>query len=521
MMKLVIALALIVVVSADTIKWTGLAGNNQWTSRVNWYPAKVPGSSDDVVIETGDVQCTVTAAINSLKMGTSVDGNATLTVFGSFNVATSADVDVNGYFVIDSGLAYVVGTFGVKGHLIFKSGSVGGTMTIVANGVGDLSSGAEKTIMAGGFINQGTVLLSGVLGFNQTGQFQNQGAIQASGSLQIMNNDGTACEFDASSGTFSYNGGSGNKLRLMVKSKFSKIDIVSGDVISMDDVTISEDLTVPAGSTVKTEAQANTTFGGSISGSGSLSIGGKVTNLNDVSVMSVTVIVGYNNFNGAVTATNLWIYAGTNTFNTASTVTNLVLVSGNNAFAASVNASNATVEGGILTGSGGFSASTVASFASAGINLGTTFTLGGSMSFSEKTLIAYATGGAIIISSGATVSVSSPLTLTGPPNSGSFSNEGAITVDAALSSANIDLLGQGSYAVSGSITTSSCAFSASSVTITAPGTLSGQTTTLSVGSVSVASGNVHVKIGNYTFDCPTQCKNVDSQASGQDFSFSA
>jgi cytoskeletal protein CcmA (bactofilin family) len=306
----------------------------------------------------------------------------------------------------------------------------------------------------------------------------------------------------------------------MVAANFAVLGLTSGDVTVMDVVSITGDLDVPAGSTFKTEADANTTFGGSVTGKGALNIGGKLTTLNAVSVSTVDVIVGVVNFGGSVTSDTVKIFAGTTTFGGASTVNNFAVISGNVAFTNSVSASNVTVEGGILTGAGGFSASSAASFASQGINLGTTFSLSGSMSFAEKTLIAYAVGGAISISSAGTVSVSSPLTLTGAPGAGSFSNDGSVSISGALSSANINLLGSGSYSVAGSITTSSCDFSAGTVNING-GTVSGQTTKLNIGSVATSSGDVTVKIGNYTFACPGQCKDVSSASSGQPYSFTA
>jgi cytoskeletal protein CcmA (bactofilin family) len=523
MMKLVVAVcALICVANAASIKWTGLAQNNQWTSTVNWYPAQVPGPNDDVTIETGSVQVTISTGVNSLTMGTSVDGMANLTIFQSFVVASTMDVDVNGNLFLNAGTASLQGTVTVKGHLYLQSGTIGGQLTVTQNGIADLSGQATKNLIGAGFTNQGNVVLSGVLNFNQSSLFTNQGSIAASGFVQLMAGDATATVFDSSAGSFSYNGGSGGKLRIAVTSHFKTIQLQSGDVTTVGQVDFADDILVPSGSTVKTEAGANTTFAGTLHGEGALNVGGKVTTVNAVNLSTVAVTVGYVYFNGAVIANTLTINAGTTQFNNNSQVGTFTIVSGNVEFASTVSASNANVKGGILTGAGGFSASTSASFASQGINLGTTFTLSGTMSFNSKTLIAYATGGNIVINSGASVTVGSPLALTGPPGSGAFTNNGAVAVNSGIATANINLLGSGSYTVAGTITTSSCKFTAGTVTING-GSVTGQTTALNIAAVADAntSGDVKVQVGNYHFACPSQCKNIDSQSSGQTYTFSA
>jgi hypothetical protein len=150
MMKLVVAVcALICVANAASIKWTGLAQNNQWTSTVNWYPAQVPGPNDDVTIETGSVQVTISTGVNSLTMGTSVDGMANLTIFQSFVVASTMDVDVNGNLFLNAGTASLQGTVTVKGHLYLQSGTIGGQLTVTQNGIADLSGQATKNLIGG------------------------------------------------------------------------------------------------------------------------------------------------------------------------------------------------------------------------------------------------------------------------------------------------------------------------------------------------------------------------------------
>lgn len=514
--------ALICVANAASIKWTGLAANNQWTSNVNWYPAQVPGPNDDVTIDIGNVQVTISTGVNSLSMGNSVNGFANLTIFQSFVVASTMDVNVMGNLFLNAGTASLQGTVNVQGHFYFQSGTVGGQITIAKNGVADLSGGASKNLIGAGFTNQGNVLLSGVVGFNQSSVFTNQGTITASGVAQLSAGDSTSTLFDSSAGYFTYNGGSGNTLTVAVHAHFKTIELQSGNVISQAQVDFTDDLTIPAGSTVGSQASANTTFGGAVRGDGALNLGGKLSTLGVVNISSVTVSVGYVNFNGAVTAGTLTIDAGTTTFAVGGTAGALNIVSGNIDFAAPVNASTATVQGGILTGAGGFSASANASFASQGINLGTTFTLGGGMTFTSKTLIAYAVGGSIVINEGAAVLVSSPLTLTGAPGSGSFTNNGAVTVASSVSTSNINILGSGTWVVSGTVTTSSCDLSAGVISING-GSVSGQTTALNIGSLTsaVTGGDVEVTVGSYSFTCPGKCKNISSKASGQTFTFSS
>ena len=136
-----------IAVRGDKILWTGYANNNQWDTPTNWYPAQVPGATDDAVIHTGLVKAPNYVAINSLIMGDRTEGTANLTIYNTFMVTTSMQVYQYGFVKLNSGNANLQASATIMGGLTFASGTLQGAITV--SGWADLSDASSKTLSGG------------------------------------------------------------------------------------------------------------------------------------------------------------------------------------------------------------------------------------------------------------------------------------------------------------------------------------------------------------------------------------
>jgi hypothetical protein len=412
------------------------------------------------------------------------------------------EVDRNGKLVINAGTASVTGSVNIDGQLAFQSGAIGGEFTISNVGSADLTGAATKSLVGVALTNKGSMTLSGVVGFNTSSVFTNEGTLTISGSTQLMANDNTQTLFDSTAGSITYTGNQHN-LRFMVSANVGNISIGSGSIQCFSQVNFASDINVPQGSLISTEGNANVTFGGSLNGQGSVNAASKVTTFNGINITNLQVDGGNSFFAATGVATNFGVAGGVADFQQA------------------VTAANVNLTGGVLQGASGLTATTSASLASNGVNLATSFTLQGNLTVGAKTLLTFNSQGAFNVDSTGNVDVQSPFTVTGPSGTQGVTNNGNINVAAALSSQNIDLKGTGTYTVSGTITTSTCAFQAGSIVLNG-GSVTGSNTALNIGSVSEtgdSTGNVAISIGAYTLQCPAKCLNVQCASNADTFKF--
>jgi len=254
---------------------------------------------------------------------------------------------------------------------------------------------------------------------------------------------------------------------------------------------------VPASSAVATFGDANVTFSGAVTGAGSLAAGARITTINAANISTLTV----NGGNAYFVATS------------GAAAGQLNLAGGTANFGGVLQGAKCTITAGIIQGTNGGSVSCGAtSLATKGLSLGAILTVTGSLSVDAQSLVSFAQGvGSIVVQSGATVNVASPLTLTGPSGTPGVSNAGAWSVGASLSLNNIDFKGQGTLQVTGSVTTQSNTFVASVVGVGASGSLKGQSTNLNLAAVQDAAGSkVQVVLGAYTLVCPKECDNIST-----------
>lgn len=151
--------AMLVSLAADTLTWTGDAGNGNWSNTDNWSPAQAPAAGDSLIFNN-NVQTTQTAtivALTDLTWGTSA---------GVFNIS-GGSLTLNqsgGGLFNNSGLSQTLGS-----PLILGGGTTD-TQTIDA-GTGGFVLGGGTTIIR----------------FRRSTTFNGTGGTSISGNLQLRN----------------------------------------------------------------------------------------------------------------------------------------------------------------------------------------------------------------------------------------------------------------------------------------------------------------------------------------------
>lgn len=490
MSKTAILLAvLIAYCSAATVTWTGFGHDHQWTNPVNWDGDRVPGPNDDVVINQGTVQVTIDTAVNSLVMGTSVNGPANITFFQSFYVASNMEIDLNGNVFINSGTASVTGTVLVGGNLYFQSGMVSGQWTIAKSSVADLTGGAQKTFSACQFTVQGSLLFGGVLTLNQSSQVTVKSTAVCGGNVNIQNGDGTAVVFDTSAGSFTYNGA--GTLMIQAPMNIGTFNFVGGNMTLFVNLQFANSFNIPAGSFIATVGSANVNMQAGVSGLGVLSAAGVTLTLGNVSLQGALNVIG-----------------GQVTFGQASTVNLLTVAGGYLQANALVSAQQLNLLGGNLIGSGSVT-SVKGYIKTAGFNVGAPLSFTGAVATQSKSLLSFTSTGSLSLSSTGTLYIGGSFQLVGVPGQ-AFTNNGNVSVTNPFSSQNIDISGTGNFFVAASLQINSLNFQQNMVFLSGNGVFKGANSNILGINKVAANPKVAATFGSYTVTCLGECDNVST-----------
>lgn len=485
---LAVVAALAVAANAVSISWTGYAGDNQWTNKINWSPDQVPGTGDDVVIPSGVVLVTVPTGVNSLMMGDSFNAPANLTIFQSFFIGTGGmQVQGNGNLFINSGTAAVTGQVTIGGTLYFQSGMISGQWLINNRGVADLSGAAQKAFSACQFTSQAaSFTFSGVMALNQSSQIIVQSTAVFSNDVSIQAQDSTQVLLDTSAGTLTYTGN--GDLQIQAPLNIGVFNYQGGNITIFDTVSFVHHLMIPSGCFVSTVGTAAVNLSVGVSGAGVLSAAGNTLTLGNTSLSGALNIIGGNVTFAAAgsTVAVLTLSGGFTIVNYAVWVSQLNLVSGNIIGGATVTAKQLY-------------------FSTPGFNLDSAIVATSTASMGG--LLAFGTSGSLTFSSTCAANALSSLTLTGAPGQ-TVTNNGILTVANAIAFQNINLAGTGTVVASSSLSFQTATVQQASVTLQGAGVFKGATTQIvSIAAVKAASV-VNAVIGAYSFTCPKECDSV-------------
>ena len=505
-MRAILLLALAAVsASAASIKWTGIANDNQWTNHINWYPAQVPGQNDDVSIPSGVVQVTVATSVNSLQMGTEVTAPANLTLYQSFLVGNGGlSVFSNGNLFINTGLTQVFATATVSGNLYFIDGTLGGSWNI-NRGFADLGNANEKGFSGCTFVSGGQLSLGGVIVLNQSSTFTLKSSTTSNTNLIIQNLDSTTVLFDASQADFTYSTG---LFTIQAPVLLGTFTLQSGNITILDSLTFKKSLNIPNGSYVTALGNAVLNLTNGATGSGVLTLSSETANLGGlqfpgyVNMLSGAAIVMSQSSIGVLT-----IQGGNAVLEAATYATQLNLITGTTAGSGKLVAQQLYVK-------------------TKGFTLGSSLSVNATATFAASTLT-FGQKGAFTVVPGATATAMGALLLTGPAFITGVVNNGKFVAQASIASQNINIQGSGSISVaaSASLKVNTATVSQAAVTLASGTTFQGSNTFLTIGKVvSAAGGPVTAVLGDYTMTCNGECDNVSTPASSTPtapFSFSA
>jgi hypothetical protein len=129
------------------VTWTGLAGNGNWSSALNWSSRKVPTAADDVVINgTG----TITHSSLASDSVHSIQGDQPLVIAGgSLTLGTTSQLGnltlSGGYLIIRSGTLQLGTSVHLGGNFLWNGGTLAGPGSIKVTADGTLT-GADGNL---------------------------------------------------------------------------------------------------------------------------------------------------------------------------------------------------------------------------------------------------------------------------------------------------------------------------------------------------------------------------------------
>jgi hypothetical protein len=159
------------------MNWTGAAGDNNWDTAANWdigsaVATSAPAAGDDVVINTGTVNLSHAATVNSLSL------SGSLSVGGAFT--TTAGLSLLGGTLTGSGDVIVQGPF------TWSGGTLRGATTSSLTAGAGMSLSGNQTLDGRALVNpagQTTAWTGGNVSLIDGGSFVNQGQARQAGGL--------------------------------------------------------------------------------------------------------------------------------------------------------------------------------------------------------------------------------------------------------------------------------------------------------------------------------------------------
>jgi len=133
--SLVVALS---TANAADIHWTGGAGDGFWTNKNNWSTTKVPGASENALIDLGGtytVTLNATTAVKNLTVGAATGKQSLAIATGALSVTTAMAVLGNGVLNLNANFT-AGGTGNIQGELNWTGGQLSGPgiVTVGASG---------------------------------------------------------------------------------------------------------------------------------------------------------------------------------------------------------------------------------------------------------------------------------------------------------------------------------------------------------------------------------------------------
>ena len=480
------------VLATKTWKTTGTTA---WATAANWNPASVPGSTDDIVINSGGTQPTISNSTDTTISSLTVGSGATLTFTGTEiltlkGAGSTKGLSNSGTIALGSSTITVTSASGA----IVNNGTIsisGGTLSDSASGV--TNSGAPAKIsgygtLTGAVTNSSSATIA-VTGGNMTanGGITNSATITIASGDKLSSNSGAFT--NNTGGTISISGtgiltdtlGSGTG----INNAGGTITIGAGTVSSTGTSTISNN----GGGTISISGGTLSSGSGGITNTGAssnISGYGKLTGaLTNSSGGTLAVTGGNMTANSGITNSAAITIASGDTLSSTTTITDksggTIIISGGNLSSSGgggiVNNSGATISGygtvgGAVSGTGTITAS------------GGTLDLTGAVA--SGPVFTIATGSASTLEFSGTATAAAPIAINNIYQTLQVASSGKLTINGGAES-----ITNGTISLSGGTLTDSTGISVGSgATLTGYGTLTGAVTNNSGGTLAVTGGNM-------------------------------
>jgi len=302
-------------VTPSTVSWINPSGGD-WDTGSNWNTGKIPGASDDVVINIpGQNTFTVTHSGSATDVVNSLTSQDALVVSGgSLSLAASSTVDdlqVDGGTLLANADLTVTGPDGYLApdgrgpySFLFISGTLGGGGTLYLDGNTSSLLGYSSVNVNLSIVNQGTAILANVT-LGSGASFTNaNGAILQAGIDTILNGSGTLV--NEAGGTVlkeespTYPQYNPSYFEILVPfSNAGLVEVNSGTLIIGGGSSSSGDYTAAASTLLEFQGSQSFTAG-SISSAGQVEFDGPATVAANYSVSGTTNVGGSVAFSGPV-----------------------------------------------------------------------------------------------------------------------------------------------------------------------------------------------------------------------------
>jgi len=302
--------------------WTG-ANSSNWNDDGNWNPSGVPGSGDDVIINSGTVNINTTpnAVIGSLTMnGGTLDlfGGLSLTINGSSNVESGATLETRGSLILNDnltveGLLELTGGDGISGpgnltingNFNWSGGKVGVFGQFVNTGTIGITSAQLETTLD----NQGTVALNGNLVVRGNGKYINNGIHDFQGNGDI-DGDGANLGVTNNGSIIKSGGTSRSDIVDVVYDGSGSVEAQIGTIDFRGNSTQSGTL-ISSGGQIRFPTSTHSFSGASIQGAGATEVNGGTVNIDsDVSATNLILSGGNIQGTGDLTISNSMTWTG-------------------------------------------------------------------------------------------------------------------------------------------------------------------------------------------------------------------
>lgn len=182
---------------AATMTFTNTGGDNLWSNASNWNSGTIPGSDDDAIISSGNLNIDLNIDVKSLTIN-----NTSAVTFSHSGVATIGDLTLSGGSLNSTNKIVINSSFLWSGNADLTSGS---TIELSATCTGTITGSGNRSLYAN-LVNYGTCTHSGgTLRFQVGGSIDNYGTYIVNGATFIINTGGGAF---SNYGTFIKNGSS-------------------------------------------------------------------------------------------------------------------------------------------------------------------------------------------------------------------------------------------------------------------------------------------------------------------------